>query len=180
MGHRGAVASNVGGGRGKMAMDPEKVEYTISYLTGQVQGLLVASQVFASTSLDPQKPLSRWNEIEQVGLASVIDPTAIIGYQFALANVRTALEGAAAKERIGVETALGEGLGASFLIGVVLKALVSKKVFSDAEIADLIDQVILGLEGVQGTKEAPTKAVARARTMLESLLSSFSPSRPTT
>jgi hypothetical protein len=162
-----------------MAMDPEKVEHTVSYLTGEVRGLLIVSQVLASAHPDPQKLLSRWDEIEQTGLANIIDTATIDGYRFALASIRTAVEATAAKERTDAEIALGEALGASLLLGMFLKALVHKKLFSDPEVADVIDQALLGMEKLQGTKGAPKKAVARTRTMLEGLLSSFSSSRPT-
>jgi hypothetical protein len=79
---------------------------------------------------------------------------------------------------IDAEVAFGEAFGTSFLVGVILKRLVQKGLFSNSEVADLIDQVLLKVESLQETKGAPKKSVARARTMLANSLSAFSSPRP--
>ena len=75
---------------------------------------------------------------------------------------------------IDAEVAFGEAFGASLLVGALLKRLVQKGLFSDPEVVDLIDQTLLGPEKLQEKSEAPKKAVARARAMLEASLSAFS------
>jgi hypothetical protein len=75
---------------------------------------------------------------------------------------------------ISAEIAYGEALGASLLTGMLLKRLVQKGIFSDAEVADLIDQALLGMERLQEKPGVSTSTVARARAMLANLLQSFS------
>lgn len=80
---------------------------------------------------------------------------------------------------IDAEIAFGEAIGTSFLFNVVLKSLVQKGIFSNAEVTHLIDHALLSLERAQGNPQAPQKTVERARTSLASLLQAFSESRPT-
>lgn len=75
---------------------------------------------------------------------------------------------------IDSEIAYGEALGTSFLLAMVLKRMVQKGIFSDPEIADLIDQTLLSLEKMQGDPRYPSKAIARARANLEATLQPFS------
>ena len=79
---------------------------------------------------------------------------------------------------IDAETAFGEALGASLLMGVLLKTLVQKGIFSNPEVVHIIDHVLLHLEQIQENAGAPKKAVARTRKMLEDHLQMFSGPRP--
>lgn len=83
----------------------------------------------------------------------------------------------AGRSGIDADIAFGEALGTSLLLGAMLKHIAQKGIMTDAEIADLIDQVLRGLENIQGHPEAPQKAVARARRMVEGLLTSFASPR---
>ena len=74
-------------------------------------------QVLASAHPDPQKLLSRWDEIEQTGLANIIDTATIDGYRFALASIRTAVEVTAAKEKIDLKSPLARLLVHLFFLG---------------------------------------------------------------
>ena len=173
--------------QGANVVEPEKVEHAISYLLGQVHAFNILFQLLANAHPDPQKLLSKWSAIEQSGLANIeaqpIPDAGVDGYRFAFGGVHKALEAAAADQRIASpaissEMALGQGLGATVLLGVLLKSLVQKGSLSDPEVAEILDQALLGMEKLQGTQGAPKKAVERARGVLEGLLSSFSPSRP--
>lgn len=72
------------------------------------------------------------------------------------------------------ELAFGEAFGTSLLVGALLRRLVQKKLLSDPEVAELIDQVLLHVETLQETYGVPKYAVARARATLEDALSVFS------
>ena len=78
---------------------------------------------------------------------------------------------------IDAEIAYGETLGTSMLLSALMKHLVQKGLTSDAEIADLIDQTLRSLENLQEKPDAPQRAVARARRMVEGLLLAFASPR---
>jgi hypothetical protein len=84
------------------------------------------------------------------------------------------------KSGIDADIAFGEALGASLLVGALLKRLVQKNLLSNNEVIELIDHVLLRLEKLQGAAGAPAKAIARARKMLEVSLSTFSAPDPKT
>jgi len=168
-------------------MEPEKVEHAISFIMGENHAYSIICRTLAYTHSDPHKLLSLWDGIDQSGLAALeaqpIPDVGIAAYQRIMQVTRKSLEAAAENRQptnpeIDAEVALGEGLGASLLVRVLLKSLVQKGLLSDPEIVHFVDHALLGMEKLQGTSGAPKKAVARARSILEGLLSSYSPSRP--
>ena len=55
----------------RFAMDPENVEFTLNFLTGQVHALFMVTQMLANAQPDPVKALSLLDALEQDGIANM-------------------------------------------------------------------------------------------------------------
>ena len=52
-------------------MDPENVEFTLNFLTGQVHALFMVTQMLANAQPDPVKVLSLLDALERDGIANM-------------------------------------------------------------------------------------------------------------
>jgi hypothetical protein len=88
---------------GRFAMDPENVEFTLNFLTGQVHALFMVTQMLANAQPDPVKVLSLLDALEQDGIANMeaqpVGDAALDGLRRGFSGVRVAVEAAAAGQR---------------------------------------------------------------------------------
>jgi hypothetical protein len=84
-----------------MAMLPEAVARCISFLMGEVHGLVTFSQALALAYSHPDALLACLGIFEQSGLANLesqpVPDSAVEGYQFVLGGIRKAVEAAAGR-----------------------------------------------------------------------------------
>jgi hypothetical protein len=86
-----------------MAMSPERIAQSISFLKGEVHALFMFSQALAFAHPNPQALLSHLNQAAQLGLANIepllVSDALVEGYQFAFDGIRKAAEAAVEKSQ---------------------------------------------------------------------------------
>ena len=84
-------------------MDPEGIEFTLSFLTGQVHALFMVTQMLANALPEPARVLSVLDVMEQEGIANLeaqpIPDAAVDGLRRGFSGVRGAVEAAVAGTR---------------------------------------------------------------------------------
>jgi hypothetical protein len=83
-----------------MAMPPERVHHSISFLTSEVHAMFMFCQMMARFQPDHELTLRRIDEIDQIGLASIgattVPDATIEGFQFVMEGLRKIVKSEAA------------------------------------------------------------------------------------
>jgi hypothetical protein len=89
--------------RERFGMDPENVEFTMLFLTGQIHALFMVTQMLANAQPEPTKVLSLLDALEQAGIANLesqpVGDAMLDGLRRGFSGVRGAVEAAAAGQR---------------------------------------------------------------------------------